>query len=92
MRLCFEEGGKSMTNIARKAFRVTEVCKMFGVSQSLIYKMIDRGELPDVRFAGCRIIPADAVDAVFQHNPGPSTVGQAARDAVTAKSRPSATA
>jgi excisionase family DNA binding protein len=64
---------------------------MFGVSQSLIYKMIDRGELPDVRFAGCRVIPAEAVDAAFQYNPGPSKVGQAARDAVAAKSQQSVT-
>ena len=76
-----------MTTISRKAFRVTEVCEMFGVSQSLIYKMIERGQLPDVRFAGCRVIPAEAVDAAFQYHSGPSSIGQAARNAVAAKSQ-----
>lgn len=76
-----------MNTIPRKAFRVNEAAEMYGVSTSLIYKMLARGDLPDCRFAGCRVIPADALDAAFQFNAGALNTGRSARQAVATKSK-----
>lgn len=43
--------------------RVERVAQLLGVSRSLIYEMIGRGELPSVRVGGCRRVVASELRA-----------------------------
>ena len=43
--------------------RVEDVAELLGVSRSTVYNLINTGQLPTVRIAGCRRIPMDALRA-----------------------------
>lgn len=42
-----------------KLYKISEVAELLGVSQRTIYNMIDRGELPTVKFGTTRIRAVD---------------------------------
>lgn len=41
--------------------RVEAAAELLSVSRSLVYELINRGELPSVRIGGCRRIDAEAL-------------------------------
>lgn len=43
----------------RLTYRVNEVAKMLGISQSKVYEMIARGVIPSVRAGGTILIPVE---------------------------------
>jgi excisionase family DNA binding protein len=43
--------------------RVERVAQLLGVSRSLIFEMIGRGELPSIRVGGCRRVVATELRA-----------------------------
>lgn len=49
-----------------RAYRVRDFCRAFGVSRSTTYNLISSGELPSVRIAGRRLIPADAAESLLR--------------------------
>ncbi len=52
--------------IERRAFRITELCLMTGLSRSSVYRRIADGEIKTVRFGGVLLIPADTVSALLK--------------------------
>jgi excisionase family DNA binding protein len=45
---------------------VAEAAKLLGVSDDLLYEVVERGELPCVRFGRRRLIPRRALDLVIE--------------------------
>ena len=45
----------------RMAYSVTEAAAALGVSKTLIYQMIRRGELPSVKIGARRVVPVAAI-------------------------------
>lgn len=54
-----------MSSIPLVAYSVADTAAMFGVSQGLIYGLIDSGDLPAVEFRARKLVPARAIDAVL---------------------------
>jgi excisionase family DNA binding protein len=50
----------------RRAYRVQDFCKAFGLSRSTVYLLMAEGKLRSVRVAGRRLIPADAAEALIR--------------------------
>ena len=49
----------------RRAYRVQDFCKIYGLSRSTVYKMMAAGTLRTVYVGGRRLIPADAAEALL---------------------------
>jgi excisionase family DNA binding protein len=49
----------------RRAYRISEATSTFGLSKTTLYKLIKSGQLRSVKVAGCRVIPADAIEALL---------------------------
>jgi excisionase family DNA binding protein len=49
----------------RRAFRVSEFCRAYGVSASTTYKLIREGKLRSVLVCGRRLIPRDAAEKLI---------------------------
>jgi len=49
----------------RRAYRVQEFCKIYGLSRTTVYKMMAAGTLRTVRVGGRRLIPTDAAEALL---------------------------
>ena len=49
----------------RRAYRVQDFCKIYGLSRSTVYKMMTAGTLRTVRVGGRRLIPTDAAEALL---------------------------
>ncbi len=45
---------------------IPEVCKLLRLSRSMVYKMLDAGELASVRFGRSRRIPQAAVEQLLE--------------------------
>lgn len=57
-----------MSSIAtdeRRALRVNDAAKSYGVSRSTIYKLMSAKKLATVKIAGRRLIPVDALEALL---------------------------
>jgi len=59
----------------RRAYRVNDFCRAFGLGRSKVYELIKSGCLKTVLVGGRRLIPRESAEALFQasaepHNPG----------------------
>jgi excisionase family DNA binding protein len=45
---------------------VAEAAKLLGVSDDLVYELVERGELPCLRFGRRRLVPRRALDLVIE--------------------------
>jgi len=43
------------------SYRVADAETVTGISRTTLYELIAAGKLPDVKIAGCRLIPSDAL-------------------------------
>jgi excisionase family DNA binding protein len=50
----------------RRAFRVQEFCKLYGLSRSSAYKLMEAGKLRSVLVGGRRLIPAEAAEDLLR--------------------------
>lgn len=50
----------------KRAYRVLDFCRAFGVSRSTVYSLMSAGKLRTVRVAGRRLIPADAAEDLLR--------------------------
>ena len=53
-------------DVERRAYRLKDFCKAFGVSRSTVYNLMADGKLRSVLIAGRRLIPADAAEALLR--------------------------
>lgn len=49
----------------RRALRLKDAARLYGVSRSTIYKLMVEGKLRTVKIAGRRLIPVDAMEALL---------------------------
>jgi excisionase family DNA binding protein len=49
----------------KRALRVNEAVEAYGLSRSMIYRLMARGTLHSVRVGGRRLIPIDALEALL---------------------------
>jgi excisionase family DNA binding protein len=49
----------------RRAFRIQDFCKTYGLSRSTTYKLMAAGKLRTVLVGGRRLIPVDAAEALI---------------------------
>jgi excisionase family DNA binding protein len=50
------------TDEAKRALTVDEAARLYSVSRSSLYNLIKAGRLPDVKMAGRRLLPRDALE------------------------------
>jgi excisionase family DNA binding protein len=50
----------------KRAYRVNEAVAVYRLSRSTLYKLIGEGTLRTVKIAGRRLIPRDAIEALFE--------------------------
>ena len=50
----------------KRAYRVNEAVAVYRLSRSTLYKLIAEGNLRTVKIAGRRLIPRDAIEALFE--------------------------
>jgi excisionase family DNA binding protein len=55
--------------IERRALRPKEAAKAYGVSRTLIYEWMKKGQLASVRLGGARLIAVDALEALIAATP-----------------------
>ncbi|MBV9996204.1 MAG: excisionase family DNA-binding protein [Caulobacteraceae bacterium] len=48
-----------------RAYRVREACAVMRIGKTKIHRMLSNGELRSVKVGRCRLIPADAVEALL---------------------------
>lgn len=46
---------------------VAETASTLGISERLVYALIDRGDLPAIAFGRRKVVPAKAVDLLLEH-------------------------
>lgn len=49
-----------------QAVRVAEVAAMLACSKPTVYRLLNAGELPEVRFGRSRRVPLDAIQAMIR--------------------------
>jgi excisionase family DNA binding protein len=49
----------------KRALTVNEAVRVYSISRSSLYKLIDAGKLPDVVVGGRRLIPCDSLEALI---------------------------
>ncbi len=59
----------TVTAIEPRAFSVTQVAKMLGLSRASAYRAIDNGDIPSVKVGTRIIIPADALEKLLNIRP-----------------------
>jgi excisionase family DNA binding protein len=52
----------------RRAYRINEAAAAYRLSRSTIYKLIAAGDLRSVKVGGRRLIPVEAIEALFAGN------------------------
>ena len=50
----------------RRALRINDAARLYGVGRSTIYKMMNAGKLRTVKIGGRRLIPRDVLEALLQ--------------------------
>jgi excisionase family DNA binding protein len=50
----------------RRAYRINDFCKTFGLGRTSVYKLIREGKLPSVLVGGRRLIPSDRAEALLR--------------------------
>jgi excisionase family DNA binding protein len=56
---------KQPTNSDRRAYRINEAARAYGLSRSTLYKLMTSGALQNVKIGGRRLIPRDAIEALL---------------------------
>jgi excisionase family DNA binding protein len=51
---------------AKRALTIDESARAFSLSRSSLYELIKSGQLPDVKVAGRRLLPIDALEALIK--------------------------
>ena len=59
-------GRKIASSGPRRALRIQEFCEQYGVSRSLVYKLIASGTLKTICIGRRRLIPVDAAEALLR--------------------------
>jgi predicted DNA-binding transcriptional regulator AlpA len=54
------------TELPRRALRMNDFCRAYGISRATAYKMIARGQLRTVLIAGRRLVPVDVAEALLR--------------------------
>jgi predicted DNA-binding transcriptional regulator AlpA len=54
------------SKLPRRALRINDFCKAYGISRATAYKLIARGELRSVLIAGRRVVPVDVAEALLR--------------------------
>jgi excisionase family DNA binding protein len=57
---------KQSAETSRRALRVNEFCRAYGVSRATTYKLMKSGKLRTVRIAGRRLVPVDEAEALIE--------------------------
>jgi len=55
-----------MTEHPRRAYRIDEFCRAFGLSRSTVYTLMDAGKLASVKVGRRRLIPVEAAEALLK--------------------------
>lgn len=55
--------------LERKAYQLSEVAEMIGVSYRTLYNWAQRGDIPSVRVAGRHLVPAAELDRMLASKP-----------------------
>jgi len=50
----------------RRAYRINDFCKIFGIGRTGVYRLIKEGKLLSVMVGGRRLIPADQAEALLK--------------------------
>ena len=50
----------------RRAYRINDFCREYGLGRTTAYKLIRAGKLPSVLIGGRRLIPADQAEALLK--------------------------
>jgi excisionase family DNA binding protein len=58
--------------IEARALRIKDAAQSYGISRSLIYKMMGDGRLRTVKIGKRRLIPVAAIEALFEGEEGDS--------------------
>ena len=53
-------------NLSPKAYRVSDFCRLFGLSRATVYRLIDQEKLGSVLIGRRRLILADAAEALLR--------------------------
>jgi excisionase family DNA binding protein len=72
------------TSSDRLTYSVDETAALLGVSRSMAYECIRRGEIPAIRFGRRVLVPRMAIDELLGHAPSPISPGQAYEQPATA--------
>jgi excisionase family DNA binding protein len=66
-----------MSDTLKRYLSVKQICDLLPVGKSLVYRMIQSGELPSTRFGGRILVPAEALQALLTlEPPQPHTLPQ----------------
>jgi excisionase family DNA binding protein len=60
--ITYMEGGDNM----KQLLTIVEAAERLGITYQTAYKWVERGELPSVRVAGRRRVPAAALDEILR--------------------------
>jgi excisionase family DNA binding protein len=52
--------------VEKRGYRMNEAVRYTGLSRSTLYELINDGTLPDLKIAGRRILPGEALDKLFE--------------------------
>jgi predicted DNA-binding transcriptional regulator AlpA len=57
---------KNLASVERRALRVNDAAAAYGVGRSSLYNLMKQGKLPNVKIAGRRVIPCEAMEALLR--------------------------
>ena len=72
------------TSGERLTYSVDEAAALLGLSRSMAYECIRRGEIPAIRFGRRVLVPRMAIDELLGHPPSPISPAQAHEQPATA--------
>ena len=55
---------------SKRAYRIKEAAKLYGLSRSTLYKMMAEGNLRTVKIGGRRLVPSDTLEALLREDNG----------------------
>jgi excisionase family DNA binding protein len=58
------------TDVERRAYRINDFCRAFGLGRTKVYELIGSGKLKTVTIGGRRLVPSDAAEALLNQSDG----------------------
>ena len=58
------------TYVERRAYRINDFCRAFGLGRTKVYELIGSGKLKTVTIGGRRLVPCDAAEALLNQSDG----------------------